>query len=55
MPDYVSAGDNDHDHARLARLARAACGCWASNINEEGTSRLLDAMMGGESPDELPA
>ena len=55
LPDYVPVGDSDHDPARLGRLARAACGCWASNIHDEGTVRLLDAMTGGESADELPA
>ena len=55
LPHYITAGDTDHDPARLARLARAACGCWTSNINDEGTVRLLEAMMGGESADELPA
>ena len=52
LPEHRLTEHRDEDTAHLASLARAACGCWVSDLDGDGAGRLLCAVIGGGGPVE---
>jgi hypothetical protein len=47
LPTYCRVGEGPPNAKRLDQVARAVCGCWAVDLPEEATLRLVKVLAEG--------